>query len=52
MAIWSCAQTYLLDVLENHVAVTVECLHSGKELPVISAADKDLRMVLDGQLQH
>ena len=42
---------YLLDVLQNHVAVTIECLDSGKELPVVSAADKDLSVVLDGLLE-
>lgn len=42
---------YLLDVLQNHVAVTIEGLDSSKKLPVVSAADKNLCVVLDRLLK-
>lgn len=43
--------THLLDVLKNHVAVTVKGLDSGQQLLVVSAADKNLCVVLDGLLK-
>lgn len=43
--------THLLDVLKNHVAVAVKGLDSGQQLLVVSAADKNLCMVLDGLLK-
>lgn len=33
---------HLLDVLENHVAVPVECLYAGQQLVVVAAINKDL----------
>jgi hypothetical protein len=43
--------THLLDVLKNHVAVAIKGLDSGQQLLVVSAADKNLCVVLDGLLK-
>lgn len=42
---------HLLDVLQHHVRVTVECFDSCEELLVVSKGDEDLCVVADGLLE-
>lgn len=43
--------TYLFDVLEDHVAVSVECFDAGQHLLVVAERNQDLRVVADRLLQ-
>jgi hypothetical protein len=42
---------HLFRVLQNHVAVTVESLHAGEQLAVVSAGDEYLCAGADSSLQ-
>lgn len=39
---------HLFDVLEDHVAMSVECFDAGEEFAIISAVDEDLSVVAGG----
>ena len=42
---------HLLDILQDHVAVPVECLHPRQQLPVVPYRDQDLGVASDGGLE-
>lgn len=37
-----CLCPHLLHILQHHIAMSVECLHAGQQLSVVSARDEDL----------
>lgn len=43
---------HLLHVLEDHVAVSVKCLDTGKQLAVVTAGDQDLGVRTGGGLEE
>eukprot|EP00443_Scrippsiella_acuminata_P059716 CAMPEP_0115487194 /NCGR_PEP_ID=MMETSP0271-20121206/60826_1 /TAXON_ID=71861 /ORGANISM="Scrippsiella trochoidea, Strain CCMP3099" /LENGTH=83 /DNA_ID=CAMNT_0002915229 /DNA_START=105 /DNA_END=353 /DNA_ORIENTATION=- len=43
---------HLPDVLEYHIRVPVEGLHTRKDFPVVAAINQHLGIVLDALLQH
>lgn len=43
---------HLLDILKNHVAVSVKSLDTGQQLAVVSAGDQDLGVSAGGGLQE
>lgn len=49
---WREASTYLFDILQDHIAVSVKGLDSRQELVVVAKTDEDLGMVSYGRLQN
>jgi hypothetical protein len=42
---------HLLDILQHHVAVTVECLDTGEQFAVVATGDQDLTVGASGGLE-
>ena len=42
---------HLLDILKDHVAMSVECFYAGEEFAVVATRDDDLVVVADGGLE-
>ena len=42
---------HFLDVLKDHVAMSVECFYAGEEFAVVATRDDDLVVVADGSLE-
>lgn len=42
---------HLLDVLEDHVAMSIECFYTSKEFAVVATRDDDLVVVADSSLE-
>jgi hypothetical protein len=42
---------HFLDILKDHVAMSVECFYAGEEFAVVATRDDDLVVVADGGLE-
>jgi len=42
---------HLLDILQHHVAMPVECFHTREKLAVVAGADEDLGVLAHGGLE-
>ena len=43
---------HLLDILKDHVAMSVECFYAGEEFAVVATRDDDLVVIADGGLEN